>query len=128
MISAVGRLKRRPEFVRVAGTGRRWVTPGLIVQARRRADAAEATPGPPRVGFTASRRVGNAVARNRARRRLRALADKLLPELGVPGHDYVIVARAETVRRPFPALMQDLATALTRLRKSPERSRRSRSR
>jgi ribonuclease P protein component len=125
MTSAVGRLKRRPEFLRVAGAGRRWVTPGLIVQVRRRAAA---DPGPPRVGLTASRKVGNAVARNRARRRLRALADRLLPELGVPGHDYVIVARAATVHRPSPALMRDLADALTRLRDSPKKHRRSWSR
>lgn len=117
---AVGRLKRRPEFLRVASGRRRWVTPGLILQARRRADADDADPGPPRVGFTASRKVGNAVSRNRARRRLRVLADRLLPRYGLPGHDYVIVARAETVRRPFSALARDLASALARLRERPE--------
>ena len=106
---AVDRLKRRPEFLRVAGKGRKWVTPGLILQACPRPDR----DGPPRVGFTASRKVGNAVARNRARRRLRVLADRLLPALGVSGHDYVIVARAETIRRPFAALEADLQGALT---------------
>ncbi len=116
----VGRLKRRPEFLRVAGEGRKWVTPGLIVQARARADADHADPAPPRVGFTASRRVGNAVSRNRARRRLRALADRLVPRLGLAGHDYVIVARAATLRRPYPALAQDLADALERLGERPQ--------
>lgn len=124
---AVGRLKRRPDFLRVASGRRRWVTPGLILQAWARADAAGAEPGPPRVGFTASRKVGNAVARNRARRRLRALAERLLPRHGLAGHDYVIVARAETVRRPFSALERDLASALAKLRKRPELKDRKRS-
>jgi ribonuclease P protein component len=48
------------------------------------------------------------------------LADRLLPRYGLPGHDYVIVARAETVRRPFSALARDLASALARLRERPE--------
>lgn len=117
---SVGRLKRRPDFLRVAGGCRKWVTPGLIVQARRRVDAGHADPGPPRVGFTASRKVGNAVSRNRARRRLRALAERLVPQFGLAGHDYVIVARAETLRRPFSALAQDLANALERVRQQPE--------
>ncbi len=117
---AVGRLKRRPEFLRVAGGRRKWVTPGLILQARRRKDAGGADPGPPRVVFTASRKVGNAVSRNRARRRLKALAERLLPRLGMPGHDYVIVARTETIRRPFSALARDLTGALEKLRERPQ--------
>ena len=117
---AVGRLNRRPEFLRVAGGRRKWVTPGLILQARRRKDVGGADPGPPRVGFTASRKVGNAVSRNRARRRLKALAEQLLPRLGVPGHDYVIVARTETIRRPFAALARDLTGALEKLRERPQ--------
>ncbi|MEX1206259.1 MAG: ribonuclease P protein component [Dongiaceae bacterium] len=64
-MAAFDRLKRRPDFLRVAGTRRKSVTPGLILQARPRA-AAE--PGVFRVGFTVSRKVGGAVARNRARR------------------------------------------------------------
>jgi ribonuclease P protein component len=65
-----------------------------------------------RVGFTASRKIGNAVARNRAKRRLRAAAAEVLPLLGRPGHDYVLVARGTTVARPFPALKSDIVTAL----------------
>lgn len=70
---------------------------------------------PIRVGFTTSRKVGNAVARNRARRRLRALAAQLLPRAGVPGHDYVLIGRRATVSRPFEALRGDLEAALTKL-------------
>ena len=65
-----------------------------------------------RVGFTASRKIGNAVARNRAKRRLRAAASAQLPLLGRPGHDYVLVARASALSRDYAALLADLAEAI----------------
>jgi ribonuclease P protein component len=64
------------------------------------------------VGFTTSRKIGNAVIRNRARRRLRAAAAGLLPELGREGHDYVLVARRTTPSCPFPTLLGDITRAL----------------
>ena len=80
-MAAVARLKRRPEFLRVAGGRQKWVAPGLILQALRQDDSKPSTEGiaPARVGFTASAKVGNAVVRNRARRRLRAAAASVLP-------------------------------------------------
>ena len=72
----------------------------------------EPLPGQLRIGFTASRKVGNAVARNRAKRRLRAAAAALLPLLGRSGHDYVLVARPATVTRPYNVLLADIAEAL----------------
>ena len=84
----------------------------MIVQVRKRAD----TDGPMRVGFTCSKKVGNAVARNRAKRRLRAVARAVLPTLGRPGHDYVLIGRREvTGTCPYEALLRDLNYALTRL-------------
>jgi ribonuclease P protein component len=68
-----------------------------------------------RVGFTASRKVGNAVVRNRAKRRLRAAAAHVLSGEGRPGTDYVLIARATTAERPFAALIEDLTTALSRV-------------
>jgi len=68
-----------------------------------------------RLGITASKKVGNAVARNRARRRLRAVAREVLPAHGTPGYDYVLIARASTALRPFAALADDLVGALRRL-------------
>lgn len=115
MAAACGRLKRRAEFLDVAAAGRKWATPGMIVQSRRREPDAGVPAEALRVGFTASKRVGNAVTRNRARRRLRAVVAELLPRLGAPGHDYVVIARAGTLDRPYEALRQDLAAALTRL-------------
>ena len=82
-MAAVARLKRRPEFLRVAGGRQKWVAPGLILQALRQDDSKPSTGGiaPARVGFTASAKVGNAVVRNRARRRLRAAAASQQPTI-----------------------------------------------
>lgn len=68
-----------------------------------------------RFGLTASKRVGNAVARNRARRRLRALAGELLPRGGQPGCDYVLIARVATTTRAYADLRRDLDQALAKL-------------
>ena len=69
-----------------------------------------------RVGITASRKVGKAVARNRVRRRLRAAAREVLRQHGMTGCDYVLIGRAATLSRPFPALVADLTTAIKRLK------------
>ncbi|WP_448202736.1 ribonuclease P protein component [Azospirillum sp. sgz302134] len=113
----VGRLKRRPEFLAVAGTRRKHVAPGLILQVRRHDERQRPAPGEPpiRLGLTASRKVGNAVVRNRARRRLREAARQILPAHAAPGHDFVLVARADTAERPWTELLGDLAAALKRL-------------
>lgn len=84
--------------------------PGLVLQARARADDDEI-----RVGFTASKKVGGAVERNRAKRRLRAAAEELLKSQGKASHDYVLIARSETVRRPYALLKDDLSRALKRI-------------
>jgi ribonuclease P protein component len=113
-MAAVAHLKRRAEFLAVAASRRRWVAPGLILQAVRRPEDSELPPAP-RIGFTASRKIGIAVTRNRARRRLKAAAQQVLPLHGAPGFDYVAIARSETVTRPFAELIADFTTALDRL-------------
>jgi ribonuclease P protein component len=106
----VVRLKRRREFLAVAGTRCRRATPAFVLQAGPRGAPEEVG-----IGFTASRRIGNAVARNRARRRLRAAARALLPGAAKPGYDYVIVARPAILTCPFEALLTDLANAFARI-------------
>jgi ribonuclease P protein component len=111
-MTALERLKRRADFLRVADGRRKWVTPGLILQTLAR------VPGDGdaiRVGFTATRKIGNAVVRNRVRRRLRAAAADVMARHAAAGFDYVLIARAETSKRPFAALIGDLETALRRL-------------
>jgi ribonuclease P protein component len=89
----------------------------------------QAAPRPPqagtgekvRVGFTASRKVGNAVVRNRAKRRLRAAAAEILPRDGGPGTDYVLIARAGTGQRAYAELVADLAGALRQVERQLER-------
>jgi len=103
-------LLKRADFLRLAAGARR-VTPGFILQIAPAGQAACAV----RVGFTASRKVGNAVARNRVKRRLRALADRVMPEAANPPNDYVFIGRAETLNRDFAAMEQDLRQALRKL-------------
>lgn len=110
MTPALSRLKRRGEFLSVAATGRKAASAGLVLQAAQRAEG-----GVARVGFTVSRRAGNAVARNRIRRRLRALAQEVLPVAARDGFDYVLIGRAATRERPYDALRRDLVSALRRL-------------
>lgn len=111
------RLKRRPEFLRVQHKGRRWATPGLVLQAcpvRAADDSADPTIG---IGLTASKKVGNAVHRNRARRRLRALTHASLSIQAKPGVDYVLIARQGTLTRSWDDLQSDLTVALKKLKK-----------
>ncbi len=113
---SVGRLQRRDDFLRVAGRGRKWVTPGLILQvASMDLAIAGFDEKGVRVGFTASRRVGNAVERNRVRRRLRAAVREVLDDHGRRGRDYVVIGRRASLVRPFRSLVQDLKVALVRL-------------
>ena len=126
MIPSIGRLKKRPDFLKVAAAREKWVTPGLILQARRRPALSEAGEEPGvRIGFTVSRKVGNAVERNRARRRLRAVARAVLPERARAGTDYVLIGRRATLERPYGALTGDLREALEGVGKSAKSRRNS---
>jgi ribonuclease P protein component len=107
-------LKARADFLRVAAGRRHAAAPGLVLQAARRPEGSNHGEIV-RVGFTASRRVGNAVTRNRAKRRLRSVAAAILLREGEPGTDYVLIARATTVDRPYEALITDLNSALRRI-------------
>ena len=104
-------MRIRADFLRAA-KGIRRSTTGLTLEFCPTPEAS-ARLGRIRVGFTASRGVGGAVERNRAKRRLRAAAAALLPLYGQAGNDYVLVARTATLTRPFDGLLDDLKTALS---------------
>jgi ribonuclease P protein component len=118
-MTRIGRLKRRAEFLAAAAANRKWVAPGLVLQARQDAPAQETAPEHVelRLGFTASRKVGNAVLRNRARRRLKAVAAEVLreAEIAVSGTDLVLIARPATVDRDYKALKEDFRRGLKKL-------------
>ncbi|HET9902455.1 MAG TPA: ribonuclease P protein component [Xanthobacteraceae bacterium] len=103
------RLRQREDFL-AAAKGLRVPTRAFVVQARRRADT-----GPPRFGFTASRKIGTAVERNRIRRRLRDVVRRTDAAELAAGHDYVLVARRDAMNLPFDRLMDDFRRAVRRL-------------
>jgi ribonuclease P protein component len=109
MAPAAERLKRRTEFLRVAAKGRKAAVHGLVLQALPRADTA-----PARLGFTVTRKVGNAVIRNRTRRRLKEAARLLLRGTPLSGVDLVLIGRDATRGRPFADLTDDLRRALAK--------------
>ena len=106
----IERLKSRPQFL-AAAKGVSEARGAVVVQRLDRGDGDPTV----RLGFTATRKVGNAVIRNRAKRRLREAARALAPQLAGPGSDYVFIARMGTADRPWDRLLDDVKSALTRL-------------
>lgn len=112
----IERLRKRPDFL-AAARAFSCARGAVVVQARNREDHALLV----RVGFTATRKVGGAVVRNRAKRRMRAAAHALLPTLGRPGFDYVLIARSGAPVRAWPRLLDDVKSALISLAAEGER-------
>lgn len=117
-MTAIGRLKTRAEFLHVRG-GARYTAPSLVLQARRRerraAEEGSLDPHIARFGFTATKTLGGAVVRNRARRRLKEAVRLAGGSHAKEGYDYVLIAREGTVQRPFPELIKDLERALAKV-------------
>lgn len=105
-----GRIKKRSGFLYVR-EGRYKAIGGVVVQSRANPENGENM----RVGFTATKKIGNAVVRNLAKRRLREAARVKLPEFGRKGHDYVFIARQSTVKRDYNDLLRDVEKALLSL-------------
>jgi ribonuclease P protein component len=108
------RLRQRADFLAVAN-GARANSGAFTVQSRRRDDS-----GPARVGFTVTKKNGNAPERNRIRRRLRELVKRTDVISMRPHHDYVLVGRRDALTRDFAAMLQDLRSALARLDRAPK--------
>jgi len=106
---AIERLKKRADFLACAQAPS-CARGAVVIQARPRDDNPLV-----RAGFTATRRIGGAVVRNRAKRRLREAARLLLPQFARPGFDYVLIARGGVTTRPWARLLDDVKTALIRL-------------
>lgn len=85
--------------------------PGFVLLVRPRGDGDSAL----RVGFTVTRKIGNAVVRNRMKRRFRSLARELLPTLGLPGADHILIGRQGGIERPFATLRDELVKALGKI-------------
>ncbi len=116
-------LKKRAEFVR-ARNGRYFAAHGLVLQAVRLSSASpEKSPAsyadegqrPARFGFTATKKLGNAVIRNKIKRRLREAVRAIAPQMARPGYEYVLIGRKSTLKRPFSSLLQDLTIAFDRV-------------
>ena len=108
------RLTQRKDFLRLAHAQRVHST-SFVLQSRNRKDDA-----PMRIGFTCSKKVGNAVARNKAKRRLREIARWIMPQEGQAGNDYVLIGRANvTATTNFSAMQAELSTALQKLQTKP---------
>jgi ribonuclease P protein component len=113
-VTAIGRLKTRAEFLHVRG-GARFTAPSLVLQARKRTGGETEDAHIARFGFTATKGLGGAVVRNRARRRLREAVRATGQDHAVEGYDYVLIAREGTVQRRFTELIDDLERALAKV-------------
>ena len=115
------RLRRRSQFLAAARGLKEGRSAFLLQMRTRRADEAQDGAG---LGITVTRKIGNAVVRNRAKRRLRAALRIVIPATARTGHDYVVVARARVLDQPFADLTRDLAAAIASLgRRRAERQR-----
>jgi ribonuclease P protein component len=113
----VERILHRRDFL-AAAKGSSLPSGGVLMQARDRADGK-----PPRLGFTCTKKLGNAVTRNRIRRRIREAANLVMPGQARASFDYVLIGRASAETRNFEALKKDIISALAKLHDAPAKDR-----
>lgn len=109
-------IRKRPDFL-AANRGKRFVSPGFVLLAHKRREEHPIPPSAVRYGITVTKKIGNAVARNRMKRRFRALLAELLPQYGMKGADHIMIGRKESKERDFAAMKADLEKALKHLAK-----------
>ena len=117
MSAILGKLKKRPQFLKVSVSGKRWVTPGFILQMHVR-ETVENDPNTIeniRIGYLVSKKVGCAVDRNRVKRRLQAAVAKVFSSCAQPGRDYILIGRRNAYNRPFKSLLSDMKWAIKNL-------------
>lgn len=110
--AGIGRMTRRSDYL-AANAGRRAPMPGFVLLVRPRADGSATM----RIGITVTKKIGNAVVRNRIKRRFRALARAVLPAHGLAGADHVLIGRGAALERDFAILEGDLAKALSKAKR-----------
>lgn len=102
-------LKKRSDFLRLRA-GKRYSTKSLVLQAK--ASDSNSKTGFSRVGYTVTKKIGNAVIRNRIRRRLKEVVSQTFPKKSLPNHDYVIIGKHGALTRNFASILKDLEQAL----------------
>ena len=110
-MSNLERIKNRKEYLAIAASGRRWVTPAFVIQVKESNDKDSA----PQVGFTVTKKVGNAVIRNRVRRRLKEAAREIIPLKASRGWEYVLIGRHACLDIAYERIKSDLMWALKKL-------------
>jgi ribonuclease P protein component len=115
-------LKKSAEFKRVRG-GQRAATGAFVIEGKFRPRDPHTPPTPARFGFVVTKKLGNAVVRNKIRRRLKSVVRSLDADALVRGYDYVVIARSEAVSVPFATLAANFARALEKIQRQAERVR-----
>lgn len=108
-------IKKRSDFLLAAASGKKFITNSVILQMLKRADNHPASSETVRIGFTVTKKMGNAVIRNKIKRRLREASRLTAVEYGQPGHDYVIISRHKTLTCNFSELQRDMEFAFKRI-------------
>lgn len=115
-------LKKRSDFLRVASFRKKWISPAMIIQASPCPEYTIQKKPIIRVGYTASKKVGNAVVRNKVKRRLREAVRQVMTSFGQENHDYVIIARSEAAGLAYQELIRDMKWSLKRLQQKNDKN------
>jgi ribonuclease P protein component len=108
-------IKNRRDFLAATAKGKKCVTSTFVLQTLARPEDHPVKNASPRVGYTVTKKMGNAVARNRIKRRLRESFRRIAPAVALPGHDYVVIARHKALDCDFSEILRDMEFAFSRI-------------